>query len=336
MKIKYYKSKEGIYINKSGFPYRSDSIRINGITSDLFKETFSSDWKFIEGIQEIKSVETKITGSAELKEFKLKDESFGDKLPLTLSLEEASLEYDEDDDRRVFTGKYKDYQSLYDPVFSKTEDRWEEKEFETQFLGEIEYEYSQIPEKIIIKTMREGWHRNNTVNLQLAEIACWNDIEKMLVPEFLLCERPCKISSDQTYKIIRAHVKENINGHYAEISSDYDFCFTVKKKIPVKPYVHTWEEKKENGKPYARPRIQRRTISNRIGETIFEMTPASRKYNGYPVIEGFEGSSFKDLAENIKLYLDELISFINIPLKECEHCGGHGVILGENKFQTKK
>jgi hypothetical protein len=60
-------------------------------------------------------------------------------------------------------------------------------------------------------------------------------LERMLTPEFALHERPCSITSKQTYDIVRYYVKENIDPKQAEVTSDYDFCFTVKKKVAIKP-----------------------------------------------------------------------------------------------------
>ena len=49
----------------------------------------------------------------------------------------------------------------------------------------------------------------------------------------LLQEKPCLLSSEESYAIIRAHVKANIDHKVAAITSDYDFCFTVEKIIPL-------------------------------------------------------------------------------------------------------
>ena len=54
----------------------------------------------------------------------------------------------------------------------------------------------------------------------------------MLTPEFCIHERPCKLTSKkQMYSIVRNWIKTNINPKCAEITNDYDFCFTVKRKL---------------------------------------------------------------------------------------------------------
>lgn len=65
---------------------------------------------------------------------------------------------------------------------------------------------------------------------------------------------------------------------------------------------------------------------------ILEMTPASSKYQGYTVIEGFEGKNKQDLQEKVDTYLEKLMEFINEPIEDCPNCHGRGVILN-NKFE---
>ncbi|MFK5882928.1 MAG: hypothetical protein QM489_01155 [Candidatus Izemoplasma sp.] len=55
---------------------------------------------------------------------------------------------------------------------------------------------------------------------------------------------PCEISSQDLYNIIRERVKQNINYENAAITSDYDFCFTVKRKLQVDWSIHSTKSKK--------------------------------------------------------------------------------------------
>ena len=155
----------------------------------------------------------------------------------------------------------------------------------------------------------------------------------MLVPDLAIHNRPCSLSQDNTYKIIRSYIKNNINGKYARVTSDYDFCFTVTKVINIKPYIHTSEQTKSNGRSYAKPRIKKREINTKEFK-IFEMCP-KKPYQGYTPIKGFTGENLLDLSNNIKSYLDELMSVLNSPLTECPCCDGTG-FSKEDKFDSNK
>lgn len=162
-------------------------------------------------------------------------------------------------------------------------------------------------------------------------LSTWKDNWYLLKGEFEISSyRPCELTSKQTYRIIRHHVKENINHNYGVITSDYDFCFTVMKRIPIKPYVISSEIKRDNGKSYRPPRFKHHEKKYNTWE-LFEMTNSEDRYKGYTVIPGFKGDSLADLYDNIKTFLDDLMNHINAPIIECEHCNGYGHIKEEIK-----
>lgn len=150
-------------------------------------------------------------------------------------------------------------------------------------------------------------------------------IDKIMFPNILLPERPCKFTSKQMYDITRAYIKDNINNKYATISSDYDFCFEVKKKI--KKYT---PEEATYYNIFAKTKKQRNTPHKKIvkyrEETIFKMTNSKSKYDGYPIIEEMTAKNETELKEKIDTWLSNLIEKINEPLVECPHCNGLGVI----------
>lgn len=150
-------------------------------------------------------------------------------------------------------------------------------------------------------------------------------IDKIMFPDILLPERPCKFTSKQMYDITRAYIKDNINNKYATISSDYDFCFEVKKKI--KKYT---PEEVTYYNIFARTKKQRNTPHKKIvkyrEETIFKMTNSKSKYDGYPIIEEMTAKNETELKEKVDTWLSNLIEKINEPLVECPHCNGLGVI----------
>lgn len=113
-------------------------------------------------------------------------------------------------------------------------------------------------------------------------------------------------------------MKANINGKYATITSDYDFCFTVKKVIYHTPEKYTVNISKRKPKYETRYRRNREIV-------IFESAP--KPYNNYTVQKSISGENHKDLEMKVDKYLKDLIEEINKPLIECECCKGMGVIL---------
>ena len=153
--------------------------------------------------------------------------------------------------------------------------------------------------------------------------------QKIFFPKVLLPTRPCKLSSYQSYQIIRNHIKDNINPKYAEITSDYDFCLSVAKKIRLaekEPYeVDTnnslFSERKRKPKYETRYRTDRTIVA-------YETAPLKDNsvYKGYTKTEGFEAANYRELEEKIKTFLADLMEVINEPLVDCSHCKGQGVV----------
>jgi hypothetical protein len=147
-----------------------------------------------------------------------------------------------------------------------------------------------------------------------------NILTQLTTHKDLRVNRPCKINTEDLYKIVREFVKTNINPKYARITSDYDFCFTVKKLIPL-------SETKTYQADISRTKKQR-WVTKYVNErevTVFEMAP--KAYQHYTVIQPIEGNNYQDLEKNIDDYLTKLITYINEPLVDCPHCKGRGVIM---------
>ena len=136
----------------------------------------------------------------------------------------------------------------------------------------------------------------------------------------------CKLGIKETYDIIRTFIKDNINSQVAEISTDYDFCFAVSKKIKLaKEYTYQvdvnssifFDRKKK------KPKYETRLQSNRLVK-IFEM--CHEKYQSYTPIIPFEAENKEALKLYIDNYLEHLIQIINEPVCECPNCNGSGII----------
>lgn len=132
-------------------------------------------------------------------------------------------------------------------------------------------------------------------------------------------ERPCSLSGKEFYRIIRNHVKLNIDPKYARVTSDYDFCFTVEKVISQTPVSYTVDVGTKRKANYQTRYRHNRTVK------VFETSPEG--YSEYPKQKEINGKNQKDLEEKIEEYLENLMKEINKPFVECSHCSGMGVIL---------
>lgn len=344
-KIIYYKTTQGVYFALDEFDYRGErkSVeydigggRING-RSDYTK-THKEGWLFLENETSINKVEKKVAPKVINVYWELKnseDVSLG--LPLLLSQEESQEEWDDDDDAYCYTitnPKYARFSNLYQRREERDDGSWKDISDEYEFCYKGEFSVENLSDDIgdIKLTWQEkaGWsYKEKTVDL--SSIARYNELEEMLIPDLVIHNRPCSVDVETTYKIIRNYVKENINGKYARVKSDYDFCFSVDKVIPIKPYELKTEVLKKNNRSYAKPRFNTKLIQNKTVE-VFEMCP--KPYQKYTTIKGFSGKNLRDLADNIKSYLEDLVDFLNTPLVECECCQGVGHVL--EKFDKNK
>lgn len=242
-----------------------------------------------------------------------------DKIPLTLIRDDV-IEYDEDNDV-IWKSEWKHLQSLY------------ELEYDTITTDDIPVEFEMV-DIIIFDNSGYPPSIKYSVNGEYNKPNAWKitnrDVKHQLLDELIfpspsIHTRPCTVSSEDAYRIIRQYVKNNIDPKWAEITSDYSFCFTVKKKIEfTKPYSIEREIKKSNGKSYRKPKFQT-LFSNYRSEVVFEMTSAEDKYKGYTIIPEFVGEDEEDLKQTIDAYLEHLMSVINEPLIDCPCCGGTGV-----------
>ncbi|HHT98013.1 MAG TPA: hypothetical protein GXZ90_09000 [Clostridiales bacterium] len=136
-------------------------------------------------------------------------------------------------------------------------------------------------------------------------------LDKLIIPEILMHEYPCKLSSVEMYGIVRQYIKDHINTKYAKITSDYDFCFSVKKIVPVVG------PKKINHSELAKGSfIKGDDIKEYREFEIFEMTNEGAKYKGYTPIKGISASNEFKLKEKLDNYLKNLIEFINEPIEK--------------------
>lgn len=243
---------------------------------------------------------------------------------------EDVMKYDDDEYEWYITDdEFKTVRGFYELKSDKNPHKESLIEFELVEIAEI----SEIPmtaDKTYNVLNEPNWNHKGIKTAKVKELVKHYVFDEVLCPSILLASKPCQIDGNDLYEIVRQYIKENINPKIAEITSDYRFCFTVKKKIALaKPYETKTEIKTARGKSYRKPRYNTRLHTTKTVE-IFEMTPPKENYRNYTPLAPIKGENQQDLQNNIEAYLEELINFINEPTVECECCGGVGVVFNKN------
>lgn len=310
--------KQGVFMKD----VRSETYSVISLIPYFFdgkhpKQSFNKHWFIIDKIpikieEEVRQPD--INHRYEL----INKELVSDKIPLGFIREDVAYY---EDYCWYFKDEYKHLQSLYNLVSDPQPNIMKEVEFEIVAQVNIdeveEYKGFEFP---VYKTR---WKHEGDAEITEKNVR-HQLLDRLVFPDIVLPARPCKLTSKQTFDIIRKHVLEHIDGKWAKVTSDYDFCFTVKKVIPLhNPIKYTIDI---NYGTRRKPKYQERYQDTRE-VTIFEMTHSEANYKGYTSIEPFSGNNEEELGDNIKEYLDELMENINKPLKECQHCKGRGVII---------
>lgn len=321
IKLEYYQSNLGVFI-KNEYHYTYNNMFINGI--DFRNGIVRKNFRQFD-IQSIDKVEVKSQPKSKTVGYKLKVvELASDKIPAYLTVEDVQPYVDEDDSMRW--RNHEEIRGLYVADVVQIDGSIDPVEYELVCLGNLQIDNIDSPATMVIN-VANGKQPEPPKGYDLSGLVTYSDLEQMLTPEFLLHERPCKLTSKQMYSIVRSWVKANINPKCAEITSDYDFCFTVKRKLYHPTVTIRTEIKKQNGRSYATPKFTSRTKMYESIE-IFQMTWAGYRgaggYEGYTCIPPLEGSSLKDISERLKYYLETLMEEINKEADQCQCCKGYG------------
>jgi len=259
--------------------------------------------------------------------YRLIDESFlSPTVPLEFKREDIAT-YDSDDYLWTWHDQYKHLQSLYKIIFDTQPDKEIEDEFEWIDLFTLSSEIAE-PSKMEYKVQRTQWSHEGTTYIGNESVE-HQLLDKIIFPKPILYQKPCKFSSQDTFNIVRQHIKDNINPKIAVITSDYNFCFTVKKRVPLaKPYKYRVDINNPlfSGRK-RKPKMVERTQTD-IQKECFEMTWSPENYKGYTAIQPFEAETEDALKELIDNYLNDLMNMINEPMKECPTCEGIGYLNG--------
>jgi len=262
--------------------------------------------------------------------YELIDKNFAsDKLKEVFERDEIS--YCDSEGYRYFKNEYKAYESLYKLLSDPQPEVYKPIEFEitktVEFNNVVNVEGFSYPAKT-----KAGWS-SKMIDLTKENVT-YDLLTELCVPDIARESFPCSLTSKQSYEIVRKYIQDHIDPKVAKITSDYDFCFTVKKKIEkVKSEKYVYDENAAHNMFNKRKRKPKYKTAYRESREIevFEMTHTEDNYKGYTPISGFKANSLTKLKETIDNYLDGVIKVINEPLRDCPNCEGTGVIITKNK-----
>lgn len=195
---------------------------------------------------------------------------------------------------------YEDVKGLYDYKY----------EIDNGELEQVEFTYEILDEEI--DYFIENPKFSYTISL----------LDQITSHPVLKQNKPCKIGSEALYVVVREYIRKNIDSKIAYISSDYNFCLTVKKYIdlyePVKYKVDEGTKRRPN-----------LVTKQRFRESITVFQSAPKAYQDYIVQEPISAANYAELEQKVNDYLEHVIKAINEPLVECSCCKGRGVITKE-------
>ena len=309
------KTKNGIYIAEitSDGTFTHNSLRDLLVNKKIPEKTFHRDWFMID--KEPKMIQCRRSQRNINYRYELKDKTLESlRTPLIFEINHVTKN----------TGcDWKEEYAMFESLYTLSSDK------QSDILEDIKFNYKTI--MVVTKINGPG---NFEFDAEKGQEIRENDIEhqifdKIVFPDIILASTPSSLTSRQSYDIVRQYIKQNIDYDVASITSDYNFCFTVKKKIPLsEPEKYSvdvndlWMDSRK-----CKPKYEMRYKKNRKIE-CFAMAPAP--YQDYEIIKGFRGKNQNDLKENIEAYCSNLIAFINKPLKDCPHCKGSGIVFDDD------
>lgn len=324
IEILQYKTNVGYFVKpQSSYSYHiCSNMFYNGVADTNYNRVNG----YIKLDNEITSVQRKIQPSRKVSHYTLKDKELeSSKLPLVVQ-----HYWDEDLEETRLQG-VEGYEAMYEPVFEETEERLEDVSFVIINMGEyIIDDPTNIKDRKIRRSGEGHYGNTKAVEEELSKVVVYDDIVKLLTPEFALTQAPCKLTSHQMYRIVRQYLLENLDMKENIITSNYDFCFTVKKRVHTKPFIVT------ESYLASRNKFKSKQVTKTEKQVeVFEMTYAGYKgaggYDGYTCIPELHGDNLQDLSNKLDEYLYDLVHVLNKKVHECECCNGTGHIVEKAK-----
>lgn len=335
------RTKDGLFIsddpNNTG-NYTCTYLNKYKINGKIPKKAFHKKWVFMQDDQEITSIKESMPEEKTNYRYVLEDPSFEDHDKGVLAyFHRDEIAYKDDD----YCWQWKDDVSHLRSLYRETHDivpaYWKEVDFTAVVVMELDH--VQSPCDFSFEVYNENhnrWGDDDRKFYYTGEHVQKQILDTIIFPSLVQHETECKISSHDLYKIVRTYIKNNINNESAEITSDYDFCFTVQKKIKLdEPYTQKTEIKTAKGKSYKNRKYRSRYITERMVE-VYEMTHSPKSYSSYTPIAGMQAKNLQELKDKIDNLCQELIEMINEPLKDCPHCKGMGVVEDTKNADTEK
>jgi len=317
------KTDRGFYIRDGGSSYNSriSHLLING---KKLEPTFHNSWFLSDA--EPKTVEKIVRQPNINHRFELTEDIpwvGGSDLPKVMPRDEV-IGVNESGESCGWKKELKHLQGMYEAKSDTQPDKIEPVEF--AYTTILEIPEIKIEENFKYPVQKTSWESGGIIDLKSNKIVHqW--IDQIVFPEIVLPTLPSKLSSEDSYRIIRQHIKQNIDPRYATITSDYRFCFEVSKTIPLSNTKEFQTEiKNARGRSYKKKRFKQHLVVSRDIKKVFEMTYSPENYRGYTPIKGFLGTDHQDLKKNIDKFLDDLMARINEPLIDCSNCNGMGVV----------
>jgi hypothetical protein len=315
------KTNKGCFISDcfttSGYNYDYHRTKIKDLLFDGKKptDTYCTNWYYIE--QYPTSIQRERVGDVINERYELEDESLiSDKMPKII-LKEDIDKYNTDV-----------IDNLYSYEYDRNPPYLEDVPCDIQVVCEID-NYN-FPPKISYEAIHKESFSDRQYTIKNTDVQ-HQMLDKIIFPAVLLHEKPCKFTSKQMYDITRQYILEHIDNSVAKITSNYAFCFTVKKLIPlIEPETIKYQN------IFARTKRERNKIHTTIKKyeekEIFEMTHDQERYNNYSVIPEMCANSEAELKEKVDAWLEGLMEIINEPLCQCPQCNGTGYV-GEIKTE---
>lgn len=295
----------------SGYDFNYHHTQISELLFDgeLPMPTYAPHWLYIKKYPE--HIQKKCQGSQTNSRYELRNKDLvNEKMP-------AVILYEDED-------KYSDdvIENLYSYKYDREPDYLEDVVCEIEEV--LRVDHFTLPPQIQYDAVTKCDFNDTVYKITNADVK-HQLFDKIIYPPVMLHKSPCKFSSKQMYNITRQYILIHIDKDAATISSNYDFCFSVDKIIPLRePETITYQN------IFARTKRERNKIHTKIKKfnnvKIFEMTHDAENYKEYPVIPEIYANNEEDLKQKVDAWLDGVIEIINKPLCTCPQCKGNGFI----------